>query len=185
MRISLKDAEDIRRAFFGEYPRLERYFAACQARVESHGWLANCFGRYRRFPRDFVNQVPNEWKRQAMNFPIQSGVADYVSRALDLFYTYPGRYDAHGRPRYRLVLQIHDAVLVEVRITDLEWWLEEVVPACMTRIPIYRCDLNGERLSEQRYFMGCGREIMRSWGVPMGREEGLALGVPEKYLPLE
>jgi hypothetical protein len=30
--------------------------------------------------------------------------------------------------------------------------------------------------------MGCGREIMTSWGMPLTHEEGLVLGIPEKYL---
>lgn len=184
VKITNVDAETIREAIFGMYPLLDPFLQECQLRPVTHGYMVNCMGRRRRFHPSYDDKEMGEQKRQAGNFNIQGGVADLVSRSLDLFYNYPGRFDGQW-PRYRLALQIHDAVLSEVRIKDLAWYIEEVVPACMTSTPFYRCNLDGERISDKPYRMGTSTEIMRSWGVEIERKEGLALGIPEKYLPKE
>jgi hypothetical protein len=185
VKITLEEAELIRQAIFGAYPRLEPYLTMCHTSVIKPGFMANCFGRWRRFVATSDQQALSEMERQAGNFGIQGGVADYVSRVMDKFYYYPNRRDAAGRLRYRLALQIHDAILALVRIDSLAWWNDEVVPACMTRIPFYRCNLLGTPIDPTVYYMGCSREIMTSWGVPLTRVRGLELGVAERFLPME
>ncbi len=181
--VALEDVAVIRQAIFGEYPNLGPYLQACGDRVESHGFIVNCFGRRRRAGTAYDKQTLEALKRQFTNFPIQGGVADYISIALDKFHSFPGRYDEMGRARFRLALQIHDAILSRVRIKDYKWWRSVVVPECMTKIAFYRCDLDGNRISDKPYYMGCGSETMRSWGIQVSREEGLAMGLPEEYLP--
>jgi hypothetical protein len=126
-------------------------------------------------------------QRQAGNFPIQSAVADLVSRALDKFYWAPDRRDASGL-KYRLILQIHDAIMFEVRPDCLEWFLGDpgnpgFLHRVMSGIPMYQCDLSGRRTpGRDPIYMPVEHGLYLNWGVPIDKQEGLKLGIPEKYL---
>lgn len=191
-QISVDDAGRIREAVLVEYAELGPYFEACQARVTHPGWIRNCYGRYRRFQRMRFGDDGGGAQREAGNFPIQSGVADAVSRAADHLYNYPTRRDEQGQLKYRMVLQIHDAILFEVRIPYLDWFIGDedhgvrgVVGDCMTRkVPVYMCDLDGRRVPGiETFHMGTEVAVYRRWGEKWTREEGLEAGVPEHYLP--
>jgi DNA polymerase I-like protein with 3'-5' exonuclease and polymerase domains len=189
-QISADDAAVIRAAVLEEYAELGPYFEACQRRVHRPGGMRNCYGRYRRFPRLRAGgDDGGASEREAGNFPIQSGVADAISRALDHFYNWPGRDDAAG-PRFRIVLYIHDAILFEVRLDCLGWFLgtpdnQGVVGACMTdKVVVKACDLDGRaRPGIEPYHMGTEASVYLHWGEKFSRDEGLAWGVPEPYLP--
>jgi hypothetical protein len=56
------------------------------------GWLVGRYGRFRRFVPGGDMAVVGEQQRQAQNFPIQGGVADAVSIALNNFYPYRRRH---------------------------------------------------------------------------------------------
>jgi uracil-DNA glycosylase family 4 len=189
-QISMQDAAAIRAAILTEYADLGPYLERCQARVKNPGWMRNCYGRYRRFQRVRFGNEDGSAEREAGNFPIQSGVADAVSRALDHLYTWPDRYDENGVPKFRMVLQIHDAILFEVQIPWLEWFIgteEEpgVVGKCMTeRVAVWMCDLNGDKnLKVEPFHMGIETGVYHHWGEGYGYEDGLAAGVPAAYLP--
>ena len=70
----------VKDTIFKTYPGLEPYFAACRARVKFPRWLQNSFGAYRRFPRAANLRELGGYEREAMNFPVQSLVADAMSR---------------------------------------------------------------------------------------------------------
>ena len=71
--------------------------------------------------------MQGELERQFLNFPFQSMVADAVSFALHALYHDSRR----GRLGYKIVLQIHDAIILEVPVTALEEVYDEVLPQCM------------------------------------------------------
>jgi hypothetical protein len=178
---------NIRSTIFHLYPELETFFGNCQQRVVDPGWLRNCYGRSRRFQPSTDQKVVAEMQRQAGNFPIQSAVADLVSRALDKFYWAPDRRDASGL-KYRLILQIHDAIMFEVRPDCLEWFLGDpgnpgFLHRVMSGIPMYQCDLSGRRTpGRDPIYMPVEHGLYLNWGVPIDKQEGLKLGIPEKYL---
>lgn len=191
VQISMNDAAAIREAVLATYPRLEPYLADCQGRVTSPGWLSNCYGRYRRFIKSRHAPDTGSLEREAGNFPIQSGVADAVNIAIDHLYNYPGRRDANGY-RFKMILQIHDAILFEVRYDSLDWFLGDekehrdgVLQECMTRrVPVWPCDLNGRpRDGATPLYMGAEYQVMFNWGEKPDRDQGLACGIPERFLP--
>jgi len=188
-QISLDDARMIRAAVLEEYKELGPYFEDCQRRATDPGWMCNCFGRYRRFQRlrHRGGEDAGAAEREAGNFPIQSGVADAVSRALDHFYNWPDRLDADGLLKFRIALQIHDAILFEVRLAWLAWFLGQggVVDTCMTqRVAVRACDLNGNpKPGVEPFHMGVDSAVYLHWGEKFSRDEGLEWGVPEPYLP--
>ena len=186
IKITLHDVNTIRNVIFGSYPELESFFAGCRRRVVKPGWMRTCFGRYRRFEDAGGQQdVIAEMERQAGNFPIQGGVADALSLALRNLRHYPGRYLADGTPRYRLCAQIHDAVKAYVRIQDLEWYIDKVLPDCLTKkVAVYACNLDGQRLpGRPSYHMGFEHGMYEFWGDKISLERGLELGIPTRFLP--
>ena len=68
------------------------------------------FGRYRRFPKPIDDEQLKRFERQAKNFPIQGLVADVVNQAV---YHLCRLRDQWGL-KSKLVLQIHDAIILEV-----------------------------------------------------------------------
>lgn len=186
IKITLGDVNTIRNVIFGSYPELESFFAGCRRRVVKPGWMRTCFGRFRRFEDAAgVQDVIAAMERQAGNFPIQGGVADALSLALRNLRHYKERYLADGTPRYKLCAQIHDAVMAYVRIPDLGWFIDTVLPDCLTkRVSVYACDLNGHRLPNRpSYHMGFEHGISEFWGEKLSYERGIELGVAPALLP--
>lgn len=186
-KLTTDEVSRVRGAIFGNYPELEGFLEACRRRVQRPGWIRSCLGRYRRFQLSeaFAEGGLAELERQAANFGIQSGVADCTTRAIRLLRHHPGRRDRRGELRYRLVAQIHDAVMSEVRVADLAWYVDEVLPACLTSgITVYPCDLDGNRLpGREGYHLGFEYGVYRYWGAKMSRDEGEALGLDSRFLP--
>lgn len=180
VKIEIADAIKIREAIFSTYRNLERYFAECQIRPYREGFIVNCFGRRRRFPRIPYLQDGGAMGREAGNFPIQSGVADALSLGLHHLCTWPERED-----RFRILLQIHDALLFEVRPQWLEWFTDIVLPECLTRrVTIHQCDLDGVVIpNSQTFHMETDVSVMLNWGEKLSREAGRNAGIPERFLP--
>jgi hypothetical protein len=71
----------------------------------------------------------------------------------------------------------------------MDWFLGDegrpgVLQQCMTHlVPIYSCDHEGRRRpGTPAYYMGTEMSVMSHWGVKLGREAGLEMGVPEGFL---
>jgi DNA polymerase-1 len=90
------------------FPDAWAYLEECKRSVARPGWLANPYGRVRHFVQSGDESVMSAQRREATNFPIQSTVADALS--LDLVRIRRER-DRRGM-RMRIVLSIHDAVMV-------------------------------------------------------------------------
>lgn len=188
IRLTLGEAGLIRAAIFSAYPELEPYLLEAQQRATQERWLANWNGRMRRFPLTQDRKTAAEMGRQAGNFPIQSGVADLVNRALDYLYHYPNRIDDRGR-RYLIALQVHDAIMFHVRIDSLAWFLGDkdtpgVLQKCMSGVPLRATTLAGAPIpGSPEFYLPVEYSVAVNWGVKLTYEEGTALGVPPAYLP--
>jgi len=178
VRIDLQQARQLRDTIFYTYPLLDPYFEGCRARVRVPGYMVDCLGGRRRFPKVIDAKDGGAMEREAGNFPIQSGVARAISIAMHHLYNWPGREDF-----FRMCLQIHDALLFEVQPHRLAEFYE-VVRECMTnRIDIWQCNFDGKRVGDQSYHMETDIQIMLNWGVKLDREKGLAAGIPDEFLP--
>jgi DNA polymerase-1 len=108
--VTKREAEEFIAAYFARYPRVRAFIDETLQRARETGVVRTLLGRLRRLPdlnaRNF--QVRAEAERQAMNTPVQGSAADLIKKAmLDLHAELRGRGS-------RLVLQIHDELLVEV-----------------------------------------------------------------------
>jgi DNA polymerase-1 len=116
--ISKKEAEDFITAYFARYPLVRRFIDETVARARETGLVRTLLGRLRRLPdlhaKNF--QVRMEAERQAINTPVQGSAADLIKKAMiDLH-----RELARRRMASRLVLQIHDELLLEVPEEEAE-----------------------------------------------------------------
>lgn len=177
--ITLQEAQQMINSLKSLYPMLPTYFAACRDRVEQPGWICNSFGRFRRFYPVADSMVQAEQERQAMNFPIQSLVADAMSRALDHLYYKRDEFGLH----YRLVLQIHDAVLLECPIDEVDAVCTTVLPTCMSElVPIWPTNLDGivfPNTTPQK--LGIDIECMARWGEKLTKGQCREFGISERF----
>lgn len=179
--ITIAEAEVLIDGLVSKYPYLPIYFNQCRARTHEPGWICNSFGRFRRFSATTDRQVAGEQERQGMNFPIQSLVADAMSRALDHLYSRRDSYGLH----YKIALQIHDAVLLEVPIGELAIVYDKVLSECMTDlVPIYACNMNGEiHPGRGPYNLGIEKDIYVKWGEKLkDPAEAQRLGIPQRFV---
>lgn len=179
VEVSVEEAQRVIDAIFQRYPRLRPFFEACKARARKERWMCNCFGRFRRFPRATDAQVLGDFERQAMNFPIQSAIADAVSRAVDHLMVYRRE---HPEVDFNIALQIHDALLLEVPAEHVAQVVDDVLPTCMCKqVPIYPTDMNGVPSGDGPYHLGVDTNIYQFWGEDMTPEQCQALGIHPRY----
>jgi DNA polymerase-1 len=110
--ISKAEAEEFIESYFGRYPMVRRFIDETLDRARKSGVVRTLLGRLRRLPdlhaKSFA--VRMEAERQAVNTPVQGSAADLIKKAmLDL-----DRALGERRLRSRLILQIHDELLLEV-----------------------------------------------------------------------
>jgi DNA polymerase-1 len=116
--VSKKEAEEFIQAYFARYPSVKGYIDDTIARARETGHVRTLLGRLRRLPdlnaRNW--QVRMEAERQAMNTPVQGSAADLIKKAMiDLHQELNER-----RMKARLILQIHDELLLEVPEAEAE-----------------------------------------------------------------
>ena len=113
-----KQAEEFIQAYFARYPAVRRFIDDTIARARETGTVRTLLGRLRRLPdlRSPNFPIRAEAERQAMNTPVQGSAADLIKKAmLDLHRELRGR-----GLRSRLILQIHDELLLEVPEAEAE-----------------------------------------------------------------
>jgi len=116
--VTKKEAEAFIEAYFARYPLVRRFIDETIARARQTGRVRTLLGRLRRLPdlhaKSFA--VRMEAERQAMNTPVQGSAADLIKRSmLDLHKA----LNARGM-KARLILQIHDELLLEVPEDEAE-----------------------------------------------------------------
>lgn len=175
IEMSVADAEKIISMVYSRYPRMRQFQEECRARVtpgpghKPPMFVTTAFGRFRRFRSvaTMDSQVQGEIERQALNAPIQGMVADAVNTALGNLIEYRQQYCVP----YKVLLQIHDAILLAVPIAHVDQVVREVLPQCLVhRVPIYRTDLDGRVISDQRHYMTYSYAICQHWEEPISDE---------------
>jgi uracil-DNA glycosylase family 4 len=162
--------------YFNRYPRVRDFLTACQSRSQDPRWVASTYGRFRRFVASRDRQVVGEQERQAQNFPIQSLVADAIWTALANFVEYRWQ---HPEARYKLLLQIHDAILFEVPFAHLREFKTVILPECMrNRVPVWpRHPDNTPIPLAEPYYFGNDIEVYQNWGQKITEADAVAQGI--------
>lgn len=179
--VTVAEAQQLIDGIFESYPELVAFFAEARRRALEEKWLCSCFGRFRRFPVSSDYKLEGEFERQAMNFPIQSGVASAVDRGLATLVHL--RDNTLQRPDlFRLLLQMHDAGLVEAPYSAVEYLADELIPhAMIARVPIYPTELDGVPTGLGPYHFGLDVSVYKAWGEKFSVKECEEFGIPIKF----
>ena len=117
LSITRKEAEAYIRQYFETYPGIKKYLDECVKSAREIGYSVTMFGRRRPVPElresNFMRRSFGE--RVAMNAPIQGSAADIIKIAM---VGVDRRLRREGKSR--LVLQIHDELLVETERSETE-----------------------------------------------------------------
>lgn len=138
LNISKKQAEAYINDYFATYPGVKEFMDELVAEGKSKGYVTSLFGRRRPIPelssKNFMQRQFGE--RIAMNSPIQGTAADIIKIAMIRV----GNRLKEGNYCSRLILQIHDELLIETHqseIADVTKLLEEeMVHACELAVPL-------------------------------------------------
>ena len=112
LRCSRTEAKQIIDDYFASFPAIRGFIDATVAQARERGYVETLFGR-RRYTPDISSgnaTVRALAERNAVNAPIQGTAADIIKLAM----TAVDRRLREGGFRARMVLQIHDELLLEV-----------------------------------------------------------------------
>jgi len=118
LSISRKEAEEYIENYFATFPGIKSYLDRMVADAKETGYAVTMFGRRRPVPELFSGNFMQRsfGERIAMNSPIQGTAADIIKIAMIRVYR---RLKAEGL-RSRLILQVHDELLVETARDEIE-----------------------------------------------------------------
>ncbi len=118
LSISRKQAEQYIKDYFERFPGVKRYMDDCVAQCRASGEIRTLYGRRRFVPEIRASQyvVRQLGERLAMNTPIQGTAADIIKLAMNKVYTAL----KERCPSARLILQIHDELIVHAPEEDKE-----------------------------------------------------------------
>ena len=118
LSITRKEAKEYIEKYFETYPHIKEYIDGLVASAKENGYSLTMYGRRRDIPElkssNFMQRSFGE--RVAMNAPIQGTAADIIKLAM--IRVYNGLKDAGLKSR--LILQVHDELLVEAKSEELE-----------------------------------------------------------------
>jgi DNA polymerase-1 len=125
LNISTTEAEELIERFFSAYPQAREWIEAIKQEALRVGKVATPFGRTRRFGV-ITDTNRSEVLRQAVNAPIQSLASDVTLTAL-----IKAGKELWGNPSTRLLLTVHDSILLETREDPVEvaLWLRRIMSA--------------------------------------------------------
>lgn len=127
--ISRKEASGYIEKYFQTYSRVKQYLDEKVEEAKKEGYVKTLYGRIRPIPElkssNFMQRSFGE--RVAMNSPIQGTAADIIKIAMINVY----KELKEKNYKSRLILQIHDELLIEASL-DEEETVKELIERCMT-----------------------------------------------------
>ncbi len=119
--LTLGEAEDYMIKYFGQFPGIDRYLEETRRKARTNGYVETLFGRRRYFPvfkstmSGSNRQATQRAEREAVNHPIQGTAADIIKLAMIRL-----NDELKAGYRARLLLQVHDELLLEAPLEELD-----------------------------------------------------------------
>lgn len=127
LSISQKEAKAYIEKYFETYPKVKTFLDAQVAQAKESGIVRTAFGRIRPVPeiKSSAYMTRQFGERIAMNSPIQGTAADVMKRAMNGVNLELAGLDKNGKSvgkayRSRIVLQVHDELLIETAPEEVE-----------------------------------------------------------------
>lgn len=138
INVSVYEAKKYIRDYLHKFPNVEKFMNETVENAKKSGYVTTMFGRKRYVPELSASNknMQAAGKRIAMNTPIQGSAADIIKIAMVRVYN---RLKEEV-PDARLILQVHDELIVECSMTDADRAAEilanEMTKACELRVPL-------------------------------------------------
>ena len=118
LNISRKEADEYIKEYFNKHEKVKLYMDNQITDCKLNGYSRTILGRKRMVPEIAASNfmVRQMGERLAMNTPIQGSAADIIKIAMILVY----RELKERYPASRLILQVHDELIIDCRNEDLE-----------------------------------------------------------------
>lgn len=132
LHISRKEAKAYIEHYLSSYPAVDQYLEEVKQKAAEQGYVTTMFGRRRYIPElsSSNKMIRSFGERVAMNSPIQGTAADIIKKAMIAVHR---RLKQEGLDA-RLILQVHDELLLEARedcaekaLELLRWEMEHAV----------------------------------------------------------
>ena len=122
-------ARDFLKEYWSTYSRLKQYLDEVRVKAREEGFVVSATGRRRAIPdlRSPNFQLRSAAERMAINFPMQSLAADIIKIAMVRLQREIEADQIEGR----MLLQVHDELLFEVPMSEVDQFAEKV-PRIMT-----------------------------------------------------
>ncbi|MBR6776289.1 MAG: DNA polymerase I [Clostridia bacterium] len=132
--VTRKEASEYINTYFARYPKIKEYLDSCKENAKEAGYVTTLFGRRRNIPelRSPKANLRAFGERVAMNTPIQGTAADIIKIAM----VKTEKALSQSGLDARLILQVHDELIVEAKESDAQKAMEILV-SCMEKA----CDL--------------------------------------------
>ena len=138
LKISRKQAQEYIDRYFAMYPRVKEFLDGEVEKGKTDGYVKTMFNRIRPIPElkssNFMQR--NFGERVAMNSPIQGTAADIIKIAM----VRVNMKLKEKQMKSRLLLQIHDELLIETHLDEFEEVKEilqnEMMNAVSLRVPL-------------------------------------------------
>jgi DNA polymerase-1 len=139
--IEQKAAKDYIDRYFARFAGVKRYMDSTRAGAAQRGYVETLFGRRIYLPEIMGGNGPRKAgaERQAINAPMQGTAADLIKLAM---IAVQQALDAEGRAT-RMVMQVHDELVLEVPEAELAW-AQEAVPCLMAGVAQLKVPLLAE-----------------------------------------
>ena len=118
LSISRKEADEFIGQYFRTYPRIKDFLDGLISSAKEKGYAESLYGRRRPIPElNAANYIQRSFgERAAMNSPIQGTAADIIKMAMNRVM----RRLSADVPDAKMVLQIHDEILIECKEADAD-----------------------------------------------------------------
>lgn len=139
--IEQKAAKDYIDRYFARFAGVKRYMDETRATAKDKGFVETVFGRRLWLPEINSGNGPRRGaaERQAINAPMQGTAADLIKLAM---VAVQRALDDEGRAS-RMVMQVHDELVLEVPEAELGW-AKEAIPRLMAGVAQLKVPLLAE-----------------------------------------
>jgi len=151
VELSVRESADFIDIYFERYPGVRKFMDEAIRQAEANGYVSTIFGRRRYIPdiKSLNRQIREFSRRAAINTPIQGSAADIIKLAMIKIHA--GIIEM--RLKSRMVLQVHDELLFDVFLPELDV-LRNIVKEGMENITHLKIPLKVE--------MGTGRNWLEA-----------------------
>ncbi len=132
--LSVPEARQFIERYFASFPRVRGWIDDTLAMARTKGYVETILGRRRRFP-EITSEDPRMRvfaENAAVNTPVQGSAADVIKRAMIDLEARLSKSKLHAR----LLLQVHDELLLETPASELKATTDLVRECMMNAVPL-------------------------------------------------